>query len=414
MEKWTIAPADIWEMVLGGAWPIRWAHVLLFLLAGLGLSVARWKLPSQPWLIALPLAWLVWQSLAAAQSLESTLSWATIRHFVSCVTCFYLGYFALSHCSSLRPFWTLLSVAFLLVLADGWYQHFGGLEETRRYFYLYELPKMREVPPELLKRMNSTRISSTLFYPNALAGAVLLLLPILSGVIVLARNMFTLGARTFLAALFGLGGLGCLYWSGSKGGWLLMLILGLVALLQLRMPKAARVSLLCAVLFLGLAGFFWRYSGFFQKGATSVTARFDYWRAAGQIAFEHPVFGTGPGTFLIPYTKIKKPESEPSRLVHNDYLEQASDSGLPGCLFYSAFIAGTLYWTRPRQSKLISASPKGGPGPELGASWLQTWVWLGVLGWALQGFMEFGLYIPALAWPAFTFLGWLLGCRTPR
>ena len=34
-------------------------------------------------------------------------------------------------------------------------------------------------------------------------------------------------------------------------------------------------------------------------------------------------------------------------------------------------------------------------------------VWLGVLGWSLQSLVEFGLYIPALAWPAFTFLGWL-------
>jgi hypothetical protein len=40
-------------------------------------------------------------------------------------------------------------------------------------------------------------------------------------------------------------------------------------------------------------------------------------------------------------------------------------------------------------------------------------VWLGVLGWSLQSLVEFGLYIPALAWPAFTFLGWLLGLRKP-
>ncbi|MDB6023564.1 MAG: O-antigen polymerase, partial [Pedosphaera sp.] len=38
-------------------------------------------------------------------------------------------------------------------------------------------------------------------------------------------------------------------------------------------------------------------------------------------------------------------------------------------------------------------------------------VWLGVLGWALQSFVEFGLYIPALAWPAFGFMGWLLGAN---
>jgi len=31
------------------------------------------------------------------------------------------------------------------------------------------------------------------------------------------------------------------------------------------------------------------------------------------------------------------------------------------------------------------------------------------LGWALQSLLEFGLYIPALAWSAFALLGWLVG-----
>jgi hypothetical protein len=37
--------------------------------------------------------------------------------------------------------------------------------------------------------------------------------------------------------------------------------------------------------------------------------------------------------------------------------------------------------------------------------WQTFSVWLGVLGWSLQGLLEFGLYIPALAWPAFALLG---------
>jgi uncharacterized RDD family membrane protein YckC len=36
-------------------------------------------------------------------------------------------------------------------------------------------------------------------------------------------------------------------------------------------------------------------------------------------------------------------------------------------------------------------------------------VWTGVFGLALQSFVEFGLYIPALAWPFFLLLGWLWG-----
>jgi hypothetical protein len=48
-----------------------------------------------------------------------------------------------------------------------------------------------------------------------------------------------------------------------------------------------------------------------------------------------------------------------------------------------------------------------------GRDWEAFAVWLGMLGWALQGFVEFGLYIPALAWPAFVMLGWLLDSGRP-
>jgi hypothetical protein len=40
--------------------------------------------------------------------------------------------------------------------------------------------------------------------------------------------------------------------------------------------------------------------------------------------------------------------------------------------------------------------------------WGRLAVWLGLLGWALQSLVEFGLYIPAIAWPAFGLLGWLV------
>ena len=36
-------------------------------------------------------------------------------------------------------------------------------------------------------------------------------------------------------------------------------------------------------------------------------------------------------------------------------------------------------------------------------------VWLGLLGLFLHSGMEFNLYYPALAWPAFFLLGWLWG-----
>ncbi len=200
-----------------------------------------------------------------------------------------------------------------------------------------------------------------------------------------------------------------------------MLFLGLVAQLRLKFKPIYKAGLVMAVLVLGLSAFFWKYSGFFMRGATSVSARFDYWRAAAQTVRERPVFGTGPGTFAIAYQRLKRPESEMSRMVHNDYLEQASDSGVMGCVLYTVFIVGALVWSFPRLE--CGAGPvreKGGrrridyedddedEKDCMRRGWVVFTIWLGVLGWSLQGLFEFGLYIPVLAWTAFVFMGWLL------
>lgn len=403
MEKWVTPPGGFYEFLFGYPWPMTWAYWLLGFIALVGLFVARWRLNAPKWLVLMPLAWLVWQLLATVQSVGPQLSQTVLRHFVASMVCFYLGLFALGRGKCLWPFWISLLAGFLLVLASGWQQHFGGLEETRRYFFLYLYPQVKELPPEYLKRMSSNRIFATLFYPNALAGALVLLLPAMLATVWRMRRRLTTSARRFLFAALATTGLASLYWSGSKGGWLVMLLLGLIALLGSSFSKQLKITLVAVILIFGLAGFFWKHHGFFEKGATSVVARFDYWRAAVQTATARPFFGTGPGTFSIAYQKFKRPESEPTRLVHNDYLEQASDSGVPGFMLYVIFISGALFYghARLRQSGCD------------GESQLFP-VWLGVFGWSLQSLFEFGLYVPALAWLAFALMGWLLAQPTNR
>lgn len=391
MEKEIEWPSEFLQWVIV-PWPAVVGYWLLAGFAVVGLALARWRMNAPGWLVALPLVWLIWEVLAGTQTVNATLTRATVVHFTSAVVCFYLGFFALARVRRLGLFWAGLIIGFAIVLALGLQQHFGGLDETRRYFRMYH-PDPGDFPKSFLDRMQSNRIFSTLFYANTLAGVILMLLPMTLGVINSLQTQLTAGARWFLIAVATVAGLACLYWSGSKGGWLLMLLTGLVAVLFMPFKRQFKLALVGTALVLGLAGFFVKYSGFFRKGAPSVVARFDYWKAAVQTVEGRPVFGSGPGTFAIAYAKVKKPESEMARVTHNDYLEQASDSGLPGMVLYTAFVVGALVSTLPK------------PGDD----WVRRAVWLGLLGWSLQSFVEFGLYIPAIAWPAFTFMGWLLG-----
>jgi hypothetical protein len=168
MEKWVTAPTNAYEFVLNSPWPINWAYWLFGVVVVLGLLSARWPADlmkgekSMRWLMALPLAWLLWQALATGRSIDARLSDPTLLHFVMCVACFYLGFLSL-RANSFGVFWIGLVCGLGLVLFSGWEQHFGGLEETRRYFFQYLYPKMPVVSPEYLKKMSSNRIFATIF-----------------------------------------------------------------------------------------------------------------------------------------------------------------------------------------------------------------------------------------------------------
>jgi hypothetical protein len=248
--------------------------------------------------------------------------------------------------------------------------------------------------PAMLARVAKGRVMGTLVYPNALAGLILLLLPVS---LALAFNSTRQmkppirGAVITMSCL--LGGLG-LFWSGSKAGWLIGLALAGIWLFRLNGSARLKWAMFTTVLLIGLAVFALRFHNYFASGATSVGARFDYWRAAAQTTREHPLFGTGPGTFQRPYAQIKSPDAEMARLAHNDYLEQFSDSGIIGGIGYAAWIGLALIIVGQH------AWRSGG--------YLQFSLFLGLLGWFVQGLVEFSLYVPALAWTAFTLLGCLL------
>ena len=457
-------PENAWAAVFE-SWQVKWGYWLMLPLMVAGLADILWRtrgrtrgsasLPGAglKWRLALPAAWLGWQFVSATQSVSPRLTSMTLEHFSACVVLFYLGCFALKGVRNPWPLWTGLALALCWVIRAGFEQHFGGLEATRHFFY--SMKDGADLPPGLLnnpayqKRIDSDRIFSTFSNPDALAGCIVLLLPVtLVFLWQITPKVRTAIRRAFVAILGGCG-LACLYWSGSKAGWLVALVMGMVALGHSTLSMKWKRNLICGVLILGVAGFGVRYAGSYKKQKVSVVTRSIYWKAAVQIAAKYPVLGTGPGTFSVPYGQIKRPADDFARLCHNDYLEQACDSGVPGFVAYTAMIAGCLSWLyRYRATRLAHEDPTVPCCGQLGRAAARPYrigagrddlpvvrvppegimsqpcharniqgfgccfvVWLGVMGLCLHSMVEYHLYIPALAWPMFFLMGWAMNCE---
>lgn len=425
LDRQIPTPAS-WAELWSQPWPLRWSFGILALLGMAGAPLLLHGFQTRmrqinPWLWVPLVIWYFWQLMSASQTVDSALTSLTLYHLAGVVLTYAFGLGAVTSATATR--WLLVGIlaGFCLCLmrattqrlvefpADreillegqrtGWTNFTPSLvAQMKQEGTIIRTNGVDVANPAILSKLERGRVHGTLVYPNALAGAVLLLLPVaLQAIGAVTRDQRPLIRWAALGLLMFLGS-AALLWSGSKSGWLIALVMGVAWVFRLGLPKAWRWGVLGVVIGGGLMIFGLRFQGYFAAGATSVGARFDYWKAAGQTAREHPFLGSGPGTFQRPYARLKAPEAEMARLAHNDYLQQFSDSGWVGGLSYLTWV---LAW----------------------AWWVGRWAWrqpesfwfvlfLGVSAWLIQGLSEFALYVPALAWTAFTLAGALAAAAT--
>jgi len=410
-------PANLSEF-WNDSWPTHWANWIFLPFAMAGAIV----LLSSPWprlrfpksLFFLPLLWLGWQFVSATQTVDASLTATTLWQFFGCVASYFIGVLIINNPRRFHFLLAGVSVAFAICLISAIRQHIEFpqdakflLEGQRSSWTNLPLQTVLEmkrdqtiittngvdiVNPAILAKFQKNRVMGTMVYPNALAEIVLLLFPVAFVLALrhtqklrpIVRGAAVAVTLALAAAAF--------FWSGSKFGWLIAIAIGALYLFRLSWPLKLKIAALSTIAVLGLGIFAIRFHHYFANGATSAVARLDYWRAAVQTTVSHPGFGTGPGTFQRPYAKLKAPDAEMARLAHNDYLEQFSDSGFPGGLLYCLWIAVAL--------AVIANNARKSRDP------VQFALFLGLLGWFIQEFGEFGLFIPASAWTAFTLLGY--------
>ena len=379
-------------------WPNELAIILIF--AGfIWLVLDRERMLARvDLLFVLPLLFLLSQALAVPGTICRQTTMDTLMLFEACVLLFYVGaWYARDGAATMHIFGGL-ALAMLFVCLLAMQQHFGGLQETREFAASHM--DTAKAPKDLLLRMTSNRVFGPFVYPNALAGfLVVAFAPTLAWIWVRARNW---DARVkWLALVFaGAEMVFCLLLTGSRGGIVAFGVMALTVLWCLVPKSGRRMARAMAVLVLALAAMIalGRHGGFLHLGTASLEARTDYWRGAIRIIEDHPWVGTGPGTFGSIYPMYKTALTEEAQAVHNTFLQMWSDSGV------LAFVAFAVLWIVAVRDAFRLARQRAGDAAAAA-------VCGALAGWTIHGLMDFDLYAPGVALPAFVLLGTVQGLK---
>lgn len=156
-------------------------------------------------------------------------------------------------------------------------------------------------------------------------------------------------------------------------------------------------AVVAALFFLGVMGIVvWvgtdpvinRFEILGQEYSQAGQSRISIWRDTLGLIRQHPLLGTGLGTFSVAYTSVQTVFL--TQLVdhaHCDYLEVASELGLPGAML----LFGSIFWILARAVRRYRKSEDN----------FDSAVWLGCIGSIaailLHSLADFNLYIPANA-----------------
>jgi len=204
-----IIPPSTLPEFLTDPWPTHWANWFLLplmvwggvLAFRTGVLATKNTRPSK-WLWLLPLVWLAWQFLAGTQSVDASLTSATLWQFGGCVACYLFGAFIFARAQLTR--WVLVGVlaAFTFCLVRGVDQRLFEYPQSYRDLVQGEQTEWTNFAPAMVLEMKVSglivttnnnlevanpavlakfahgRVCGTLVYPNALAQIILLLWPV--------------------------------------------------------------------------------------------------------------------------------------------------------------------------------------------------------------------------------------------
>ncbi len=302
------------------------------------------------------LVWLAWSIVATIFSLDRPES---VRELIytSCLVGFF--FLVTRNITTYRQSWFLVCVIIIMAVLEASY----GIAERLGVKLLYE-KKIIESPLRVTAEAWRGNILGTFGNANHLASYLVLSIPLILGCIFLSTNSWWYILIPCLVTV-----LGCLVLTGARAAWSASFI-GIAFLVLFGFRQSKRIGLnLTGFAVLMLAGVIililltqpnllgevkGRVEESFSISEGTISYRILAWRLALDMTVDRPLFGSGPGTFkllflptLADYLKSGNPLSywsvnEKMNEPHNEYLQMAVETGVPGLAFFILIVSVTL------------------------------------------------------------------------
>lgn len=257
----------------------------------------------------------------------------------------------------------LLWLIFILGLAQalwGFYQYFHEFEQ---HLNLHDF-STTDMDPRLISGLQyaflTKRIIGTLGNPNLYATLLAMIFPVGLGLLYqvrkpLLKSFVTLGLICLSSTIV---------LSASRGGFI-ALILGIVVYLILSGKEKLLdnkswigIVILLSILFIiysqthPATGKVQTLGTRLYTGSATTHERLHYWKIAWQMIQDHPILGTGLGSYGILYGQYKPLGIGESRYAHNLFLQFWAEGGILSILVLIAFFAIILIYPLKQFPKL--------------------------------------------------------------
>src|ERR1700674_5474977 len=398
-------------LAFGGTEPVSFALVQIIFLATAALLVAKmpqslagslsaWGFVVPAVLAAVVLTQLIPLPAHLALSMEP---YATRTHFLILLTCFIVFYLAQIVSGKRKRKERLIVSLLALGTVEAFYGLVQYLSGWQHIFFF-------------VKKYDLEEATGTYINRNHFAGMLEMILPFSVALLFYEyekfrgrrssapaniRDVLTRQSvhRLLLCLFVAVGLFAALFFSRSRMGIAaacasLILIFGLAWISRFHGKMGLALSAAFVALSIGLA--FWIGPGPIVERVASVgqeltahdQSRLAIWRDARPLVRQNAVLGTGLGTFPIAYTAVQTTFlSQFVNHAHNDYLELASDLGLPAALV----LFGGIFWILARAVRtFLRARGSFERSVALGCAG-------SIAAILLHGMADFNLYIPANA-----------------